>query len=147
MAIKVYMRLFSITSLGPCHVAPFAVFSKHWGPPLLSRTMSSQSHPKDTKHPRFGHLPLSTSGPEECALTVMRCLSISSLGPGLTKCRVHRSSALRIIIKVPHSLRMSVKILSSMVCCLQMCKRWMNKSNGHMSSIANAEMPSGRTLS
>nr|AUW31062.1 putative malic enzyme [Cladonia uncialis subsp. uncialis] len=31
--------------------------------------MSSQSHPKDTKHPRFGHLPLSTSGPEECALT------------------------------------------------------------------------------
>ncbi|KAE9973751.1 hypothetical protein BLS_003446 [Venturia inaequalis] len=26
-------------------------------------------HPKDKKHPHFGHLPLSTSGPQECALT------------------------------------------------------------------------------
>jgi len=28
------------------------------------------THPKDTKHPQFSHLPLSTSGPESCALTV-----------------------------------------------------------------------------
>ncbi|OCK83975.1 hypothetical protein K432DRAFT_346078 [Lepidopterella palustris CBS 459.81] len=27
------------------------------------------SHPKEEKHPKFGHLPLSTSGPQECALT------------------------------------------------------------------------------
>lgn len=27
------------------------------------------SHPKEKKNPKFGHLPLSTSGPEECALT------------------------------------------------------------------------------
>ena len=32
--------------------------------------MSSKSHHKDAKNPKFGHLPLSTSGPEECALTV-----------------------------------------------------------------------------
>ncbi|KAL2041898.1 hypothetical protein N7G274_005085 [Stereocaulon virgatum] len=31
--------------------------------------MSSKSHLKDAKNPRFGHLLLSTSGPEECALT------------------------------------------------------------------------------
>ena len=41
------------------------------------------SHPKDTKNPRFGHLPLSTSGPEECALTVTHAISASSL-PKLT---------------------------------------------------------------
>ena len=147
MALKVYMRPNSIKLLGSRHVASAATFSKHWGSPPDSRAMSSQSHPKDTKHPRFGHLPLSTSGPELCALTVMRRLTISSPGPGLTKRRVHHCSALRIIIKDPHSLRMSVRILSSMVCCLQMCSLWMNKSNGHMSSIANAEMPSQRTPS
>ena len=147
MAIKVYMSPNSIKLLVSCHVAPISVYSKHWGSLLLSRTMSSQSHPKDTKHPRFGHLPLSTSGPEHCALTVMKSLPISSLGPELTDCRVRPSSALRIIIKDPHSLRMSVRILSSMVCCLRMCKLWMNKSNGHMSSIANAEMLSRRTPS
>ncbi|KAF2089916.1 hypothetical protein K490DRAFT_36130 [Saccharata proteae CBS 121410] len=27
------------------------------------------SHSKEEKHPKFGHLPLSTSGPEDCALT------------------------------------------------------------------------------
>ena len=37
-------------------------------PRLHTHNMSSQ-HPKDTKNPKFGHLPLSTSGPEECALT------------------------------------------------------------------------------
>ena len=138
------MRPSSIKLPGSRHVASATIFSKHWGSPRDSRAMSSQTHSKDTKHPRFGHLPLSTSGPESCALTVMRRLIISSLGPGLTDCRVHHCSALRIIIKDPHSLRMSVRILSSMVCCLQMCRLWMNKSNGHMSSIANAEMPSRR---
>ena len=141
------MRLNSIKSLGSCHVAPIPAFSKHWGSPLLFRTMSSQSYSKDTKHPRFGHLPLSTSGAEQCALTVLNCLSISSLGPRLTNRRVHHSSALRITIKDPHSLRMSVRISSSTVYCLQMCKRWMNKSNARTNSIANAEMPSRRTLS
>lgn len=29
----------------------------------------STAHPKDKKHPKFGHLPLSTSGPQPCALT------------------------------------------------------------------------------
>lgn len=29
----------------------------------------SSTHPKDEKHPKYGHLPLSTSGPEPCALT------------------------------------------------------------------------------
>lgn len=147
MALKVYRRPSSIKLLGSRHVASITVFSKRWGSPLDSRAMSSQSHPKDTKHPRFGHLPLSTSGPESCALTVMKCLTVSSLGPGLTNCRVHHCSALRIIIKDRHSLRTSERILSSMVCCLQMCRPWMNKSNGHMSSIANAEMPSRRTPS
>lgn len=33
-----------------------------------STTMAS--HPKEKKNPKFGHLPLSTSGPQECALTV-----------------------------------------------------------------------------
>ena len=28
------------------------------------------SYPKDVKNAKFGRLPLSTSGPEECALTV-----------------------------------------------------------------------------
>ena len=147
MALKAYMRPSSIKTLRSRHVAPVTIFSKHWGSPLLSRTMSSQSHPKDIKHPRFGHLPLSTSGPESCALTVMKCLTISSLVLGLTNCRVHHCFALHIIIKDPHSLRMSVRSLSSTVCCLQMCRLWTNKSNGHMSSIANAEMPSQRTPS
>ena len=147
MAVKVYMSPNPIKSLVYYHAAPISVYSKHWGSRLLSRTMSSKSHPKDTKHPRFGHLPLSTSGPEKCALTVMQCLKTTSLGLGLTNCRVHHCCALRTIIKDPHFLRMSVRILSSMVCCLQMCRHWMNKSNGHTSSIANAEMASRRILS
>ena len=136
-----------IRLLTSCHVAPVVVFLRHWGPPLVSRAMSSQSHSKDTKNPRFGHLPLSTSGPEQCALTVIKNLSVSTVAPGLTSCRVHHSSALRIIIKGPLSLRMNVGISSSMVCCPQICKRWMNKSNVHMNSIANAEVPLARTPS
>ncbi|KAE9989776.1 hypothetical protein EG327_002243 [Venturia inaequalis] len=34
-----------------------------------SATAIMAEHPKDKKHPHFGHLPLSTSGPQECALT------------------------------------------------------------------------------
>ena len=34
----------------------------------LSKAMAA--HPKDETHPKFSHLPLSTSGPQECALTV-----------------------------------------------------------------------------
>lgn len=133
-----------IKTLASCHVAPIVVFFRRWGPPLFSRAMSSQPHSKDTKHPRFGHLPLSTSGPEQCALTVMKYPSRSALAPGLTSCRVHHSSALHITTKDPLFLPMNVKISSSMVCYPQMCKRWMNKSNVHMISIANAEVPSVR---
>ncbi|KAI4121259.1 MAG: hypothetical protein LQ347_006913, partial [Umbilicaria vellea] len=44
------------------------------------RTMSW--HNKDTKHPRFGHLPLSTSGPQECALTGTALLRSPYLNKG-----------------------------------------------------------------
>ena len=144
MAVKVYMSPNPIKYLVYYHAASIRVYSNHWGSPLLSRTMSSKSHPKDTKHPRFGHLPLSTSGPEKCALTVMQGPTTTFLGLGLTNCRVHHCCALHIIIKDPHFLRMSVRISSFMVYYLQMCRHWMNKLNGHTSSIANAEMPSPR---
>ena len=129
-----------IKSLTSYNVAPIVVFLRHWGSPLSPRAMSSQSHSKDTKNPRFGHLPLSTSGPERCALTVISYLSIPAPAPGLTSCRVHHSSALRIITKDRLFLRMNVGISSSTVYCPQMYKRWMNKSNVHMNSIAKAEV-------
>ena len=130
-----------IKSLTSCHVSPAVVFLRHLGPPRFSRAMSSQSHSKDTKHPRFGHLPLSTSGPEQCALTVINFSSVSALALGLTNYRAQHSSALRITTKGPHSLRMNVGISSSTVCCPQMCKLWMNKSNVHMNSIAKGRVP------
>ena len=135
-----YMGPVLVKSLASCHVATIVVYLRHCSRSLFSRAMSSQSHSKDTKNPRFGHLPLSTSGPEQCALTVMRHLPISALAPGLTSFRVHHSSALHITIKDPPFLRTNAGISSSMVCCPQMCKRWMNKSNVHMNSIPNAEV-------
>lgn len=43
-------------------------------PHISSRNMSS--HPKDKNNPKYGHLPLSTSGPEDCALTVLNAHSL-----------------------------------------------------------------------
>ncbi|KAA6415822.1 MAG: putative NAD-dependent malic enzyme [Lasallia pustulata] len=40
------------------------------------------THNKDTKHPRFGHLPLSTSGPQGCALTGTALLRSPYLNKG-----------------------------------------------------------------
>src|SRR6266480_3393649 len=35
----------------------------------MSSASTMAEHPKSQKHPKFGHLPRSTSGPQECALT------------------------------------------------------------------------------
>ncbi|KAJ9666325.1 NAD-dependent malic enzyme, mitochondrial [Coniosporium apollinis] len=40
------------------------------------------AHPKDKRHPRFGHLPLATSGPQECALTGVALLRAPYLNKG-----------------------------------------------------------------
>lgn len=50
--------------------------------PILSQAFSRNmsSHP-DKKNPKFGHLPLSTSGPEECALTVINAHTFSLPDP------------------------------------------------------------------
>ncbi|KAK4952269.1 NAD-dependent malic enzyme, mitochondrial, partial [Elasticomyces elasticus] len=39
-------------------------------------------HNKDAKHPKFGHLPLSTSGPQDCALTGSHLLRTPYLNKG-----------------------------------------------------------------
>jgi len=40
------------------------------------------AHPKETKHPKFGHLPLSTSGPQDCALEGSALLQTPYLNKG-----------------------------------------------------------------
>ena len=78
-----------------------------------SRTMSSESHSIGTKNPKFGYLPFSTSGPEECTLTVLAmipslCDTIVSIW--LTLGRVWPSFDLHITTRALLSLRMSARV-------------------------------------
>lgn len=50
-------------------------------------------HNKDVKHPQFGHLPLSTSGPVECALTGTALLRSPYLNKGSAFTKVGRTDA------------------------------------------------------
>lgn len=109
-------------------------------PPLLqtsSRNMSS--YPKDKKNPKFGHLPLSTSGPEECALTVF----IAQLPYPFSqpthpdyRSRAQHSSVPPTTTKVAPFHPMNAKTSSSTAYYLLMYRRWKPRSNEPIDSIA-----------
>ena len=103
----------------------------------FSRNMSSQ--PKDKNNPKYGHLPLSTSGPEECALTVLNSLSLSpssQLSLLDESSRVRHSSAPPTTIKAAPFRPMNAKSSSFTAYCLQMYRRWKCRLNGPIGNIA-----------
>ena len=143
MARNVHIRTLLKPSLKNCRRVCSVSLSQPSRLHRTSRTMSSESHSVGTKNPKFGHLPLSTSGPEECALTVLAmipslCDTIASIW--LTLGRVWPSFDLPIITRALLSLRMSAKNSSFTVYYLQMCRRSKSKPSGRISSTVVAQM-------
>ena len=143
MARNVHIRALLKPSLKNCRRVSSVSLSQPSRLHRTSRTMSSESHSIGTKNPKFGHLPLSTSGPEECALTVLAmipslCDTIVSIW--LTLGRVWPSFDLHITTRALLSLRMSAKNSSFTVYYLQMCRRSKSKSSGRISSTVVAQM-------
>ncbi len=113
-----------------------------------SRNMSS--HPKDKNNAKFGHLPLSTSGPEECALTVSIHFSLPFPSSQPTqpdhRSRVQHSSAPLTTTKAAPFHLMNAKISSSTVCYLPVYRRWKRRSKEPIGSIAAERMRWRRIL-
>lgn len=68
-----------ITLLNSIHFVPILFFLQFSFSPTSASMSSSLTaeHPKSQKHRKFGHLPRSTSGPQECALTASPPVSLN----------------------------------------------------------------------
>lgn len=107
---------------------------------LLQSSCHMASFSKEKNNPKFGHLPLSTSGPEECALTVYDAHHFPQTTQPDQRARVQRFSAPPTITRAAPFRPMSAKISSFTAYCRLMCRRWRCRSSGRIGSIAAVRM-------